>query len=1003
MASGKALLEYLKPVPTKFSDIYRQSRNVSSAFQELTKSLELEVSPGTCPKIATVLRNGSSCDREQEGKGKEEGPSLPRQTAIDQPSNPPPSDETGASLAIHTEPANIVVGKGLRVTHVSLPPSPKAERDVRREQPATSEERKENEAAAVAMSSEVYTDQNGPIKSVSAEDIAFVEAKLAEATRRQTEAIKAYEAEVTNLQRILGPAYVQPRLKDLPQQYEAGEGRSGGEGSLLHTYTEMRDSEKMVLALQHELKTLRASWSGPEQLTPRTEQRCWQSRNIAAAISAVIRSHRGDSWGEEKDDSALGEDVCQKVEKLLLPSTRAFNAYMEAKKELTRARPKVEELRRRKTEAEANYTETVSKSKSHYGEDLSEKLEAVAKTPAGAHDARPGVRNLFDANERLQQARQLLEAEQTKLEGLEAAVLSQAALFDRLGKATDCLSRTLPAMCSHIIHWIRSEVEASGLFRGEKRAQFLNKTLPLMQALIASLGGDSRPGATELFKSTAALARDRPGVITALLNPETQQESLMEAVCAGDRLKVLAALELGVPLNVESRVLLSSEGSSSQAIAASLPLHEAASRGFNDMVTLLLEHGADVDQGLNSNGVTALMLAAEGGHASTCDLLLGRGASISQENTNGWNAIVVAAHNGKAGVLQVFSGHLLKTQGACGGTSVSSPDPLSGPPNAHTRMSKGGSLEGGEVLKEDCWLTGLLEAAKSGHPGSLPSLLQRIEYVNRYRSDGSTLLVTAAEEGYYELCELLLQRGARVNQARKGDDVTPLIAAAQNNNIKICELLLEEEHGVNVEQETVHGSTALMVAAGKGHIEVCQLLIKAGANVRQARADGNCALLFASEASRTDVCQLLLYHGANPNCRCVDGWAPLMPASRDGNEALCRVLIDAGADVHVEFSEGNDGGDTPLMLAAQNGHTGTCRVLLQAGAKINQCHKIHGWTPLMFAARKNHAAVCELLLQHGADVKVESIAERDNCAAGSTVRDVAGQDAAKILNPQHPT
>ena len=53
---------------------------------------------------------------------------------------------------------------------------------------------------------------------------------------------------------------------------------------------------------------------------------------------------------------------------------------------------------------------------------------------------------------------------------------------------------------------------------------------------------------------------------------------------------------------------------------------------------------------------------------------------------------------------------------------------------------------------------------------------------------GSTVLMYAANQGYHEIVNFLIDHGANVNH-KNNDGLTPLSAAKANNHIKIIELL----------------------------------------------------------------------------------------------------------------------------------------------------------------------------------------------------------------------
>jgi hypothetical protein len=132
----------------------------------------------------------------------------------------------------------------------------------------------------------------------------------------------------------------------------------------------------------------------------------------------------------------------------------------------------------------------------------------------------------------------------------------------------------------------------------------------------------------------------------------------------------------------------------------------------------------------------------------------------------------------------------------------------------------------------------------------------------------------------------------------------PLVAAAQRDDLPEVRERLERGTPVNA-SDSMLGTTALLAAAGQGHVEVVRLLLSHGADVN-ARSGGWTPLPLAlSRGVDPEVAHLLLAHGANVNAREPDlQRTALMMAAAAGELRLVRALLEKGADVNARDSEG---------------------------------------------------------------------------------------------------
>ena len=76
------------------------------------------------------------------------------------------------------------------------------------------------------------------------------------------------------------------------------------------------------------------------------------------------------------------------------------------------------------------------------------------------------------------------------------------------------------------------------------------------------------------------------------------------------------------------------------------PMHAAAAAGHTNILSLLLDHGGDVDLQGGVNGATPLLRASWEGKLEAGHYLLDRGADINARNRDNWTALFYAVHKG---------------------------------------------------------------------------------------------------------------------------------------------------------------------------------------------------------------------------------------------------------------------------------------------------------------------------------------------------------------------
>ncbi|VDM96170.1 unnamed protein product [Thelazia callipaeda] len=413
-------------------------------------------------------------------------------------------------------------------------------------------------------------------------------------------------------------------------------------------------------------------------------------------------------------------------------------------------------------------------------------------------------------------------------------------------------------------------------------------------------------------------------------------------------------------------------------------LMEAASSGYLDVVSLLVEHGVQVlpcsEDELKVGLESSLTLAAYKGHYDVVHYLLEKGSKKYQEELH--TALMEASMDGHYEVARLLldsnapvnlasdSFESPLTLAACGGhrdlvyillffiiIAVQTLEVIR-QFVAYKIINVQLLLERGAIVEEvnDEGYTPLMEASREGHLVCFNLYVHNNAPFNR-----RTFMIFHVQE----VVKLLIKFGAKVNTVTDETGETALTLAACGGFKDVVELLIRNDARLDIGV-----NTPLMEAAQEGHLEtlvyrqvflrlkkflrfhykLCGVYVKLLFKVdATTTANSNTALTYGAENGHLDVCAALIEFGANIDHRAEKGRTALMKAAKNGNYSVIQFLLMRGAKRKKQELESflfqvnevsTDNDASALSLACSHGHWEIVRLLLDHGADPSHVFKV---------------------------------------------------------------
>lgn len=447
-------------------------------------------------------------------------------------------------------------------------------------------------------------------------------------------------------------------------------------------------------------------------------------------------------------------------------------------------------------------------------------------------------------------------------------------------------------------------------------------------------------------------------------------------------------------------------------------LHQAARAGSVEAVTALLEHGAEVDAQESAWQQTPLVFAAALDRAEVIRVLLAHGADpnayTAVRNLGELSALDGQARAARVRVLDAFR----EQQGGDGNWRPGPREVQAAVRAAHQIQLGLGTVEGG--------------AADEGYGGGDEPLGPSAN-----TQGGLTPLLHAAREGHLAAVLALLEGGADINQAKRGDEYTPLLMAVINGHYDLALVLLEKGADPNLAAndgvaplfavisnywgaKTRYPQPMHQHSQKASYLETMEALLKAGADPDQrlrrpqwyltytfgslgVDMTGATAFWRATHAVDLAAMQLLVEYGADHTLPTLA--PPPRTGGRGGGFGLDADPAGRGDPSGLPPVAPGDAGVYPVHAAAgvsygqsytanfhqhaPNGWMPAMRYLVEELGHDVNVRDLNGYNAVHHAASRGDNEMILFLVEHGADVMAVS-------RRGQTTVDMANGPGQRI-------
>ncbi|MCB5231022.1 MAG: ankyrin repeat domain-containing protein [Candidatus Cloacimonas sp.] len=192
-----------------------------------------------------------------------------------------------------------------------------------------------------------------------------------------------------------------------------------------------------------------------------------------------------------------------------------------------------------------------------------------------------------------------------------------------------------------------------------------------------------------------------------------------------------------------------------------------------------------------------------------------------------------------------------------------------------------------------------------------------------------------------------------------------LTYAAGKGLMNILNMMLQSD--IDYQQLNNDSFTSLLLASRNGLLNVVNTLLNQEIDVNQTNKEGITPLRYAVLFGHYDVAEALLEAGANVNQKDKYSWTPLPSAVANNDTKMVQLLLKYGAVPNYKTPRGNP----PLIDAILVNNYEMASVLLSAKANPNAKDSRHQYPAIFWSVEKGSLDMVKLLVEHKADINVQ--------------------------------